>query len=55
MSIRFGFPEETDLTYEGIETPAVLGLFGLQHKSEETDLTYEGIETCPANEEVLGR
>jgi len=36
--------EETDLTYEGIETP---GPFRESVKAfgEETDMTYEGIET----------
>ena len=36
--------EETDLTYEGIETPVVL-LANAALMWEETDLTYEGIET----------
>ncbi len=46
--------EETDLTYEGIETSALIFQY-LSTLSEETDLTYEGIETlqgglltCPA-------
>ncbi len=35
--------EETDLIYEGIETPYLNHLNS--HFTEETDLIYEGIET----------
>jgi len=38
--------EETDLTYEGIETREPRQPFGQGLGSEETDLTYEGIETA---------
>ena len=37
--------EETDLTYEGIETGLMSCTFSNRALSEETDLTYEGIET----------
>jgi len=37
--------EETDLTYEGIETILHFVHFRLPSFYEETDLTYEGIET----------
>jgi len=37
--------EETDLTYEGIETFNSLLSILLFPQGEETDLTYEGIET----------
>jgi len=42
--------EETDLTYEGIEThpPYREGPLWLV-PCEETDLTYEGIETWPVD------
>ncbi len=36
--------EETDLTYEGIET-LFLRMKFVKFRWEETDLTYEGIET----------
>jgi len=36
--------EETDLTYEGIETRSMRRI-SRRDVSEETDLTYEGIET----------
>jgi len=39
-------PEETDLTYEGIETWRWSPPYFLV-PGEETDLTYEGIETRP--------
>jgi len=38
-------PEETDLTYEGIETLQGGLLTCPAARVEETDLTYEGIET----------
>jgi len=42
--------EETDLTYEGIETfNCADSIFHAFHK-EETDLTYEGIETPPSKD-----
>jgi len=38
-------PEETDLTYEGIETRNKFITISNRGLFEETDLTYEGIET----------
>ena len=40
--------EETDLTYEGIETPSIYAQLTYNDDVEETDLTYEGIETQDA-------
>ena len=37
--------EETDLTYEGIETRRLYFRYQAYRREEETDLTYEGIET----------
>ena len=42
--------EETDLTYEGIETVTLQPPYSTERSSlEETDLTYEGIETRVPN------
>jgi len=41
--------EETDLTYEGIETAFCTYQYLFEVQFEETDLTYEGIETPHTN------
>ncbi len=42
--------EETDLTYEGIETQTKVCQKLFNVVREETDLTYEGIETFEVEE-----